>query len=101
MQISEFDGSINFSTWLTKIAAFNILEELKNKDKSENTSTDTTSNIFDEELIKLPESERIVFILHDLEKLSHDYVAELLTFPVKESKKLLIKARLKLMKALL
>lgn len=101
MQISEYDGSINFSTWLTKVAAFTILEELKKIEKSEIAPADTASNNFDKELMKLPESERIVFVLHDIEKFSHEEVAELLVFPIKESKKLLIKARLKLMKALL
>lgn len=52
----------------------------------------------DENVLKLPTNERIVFVLHDIEKFSHEEVAELLTFPIKESKKLSIKARLKLMR---
>lgn len=90
--ISFFREDTLFSSWLTGITTYSILEWIRNNggigsrlenaisNGSKNGLSRKYQNTFEAEIQSLPDKERFVFILHDVEKYSVEEVADLLTF---------------------
>jgi RNA polymerase sigma factor (sigma-70 family) len=89
--ISFFREDTLFSSWLTGITTFTILEWVRKngvtwnnldlkKSKQIKTITDRNqSGHFEIDVESLPDKERFVFVLHDIEKYSDEEVADLLS----------------------
>lgn len=70
---------ISITAWLSSIAVFEIMEELRTKDKRKkiygkvgNNGTEvynpvSTGNDIERQIIELPELERVIIVLHDIE----------------------------------
>jgi len=91
-----------FILWLKAIAIYSSLQRLREKDKSkitENKSIPDSIDLsfLDREIISLSESERIVFILRDIEHYQKDEISDLLSLSKKEVDDLLIGVRKTLM----
>ena len=82
--IIHFREEIPFPDWLKAISVYTILEEIRTK-KIKNSlgilSTEDEPNseyIIDNMIFKLPERERIIFVLHELEGYSPQEIADFL-----------------------
>ncbi len=97
--LSNYDEQNSFELWLTTIAVKRIVAGVRNasnetiKDKS-----NSSVNIVESKLKRLPEMERLIFILYDIEKFSYKDITIITSMTIKEVKSVLIKARLKLLR---
>lgn len=98
--LSDFDEQTSFELWATTIAVKRIIAGLKTTSNKENTESESDSpqNTVENKLTLLPEMERLIFILYDIEKFSFKDITYITSMAIKEVKTLLIKARLKLLR---
>lgn len=98
------DTAIN--NWLTGIAVFEIMEELRNRDRRKKVYPNSkahdstvhhrvhTNNQFESTILELPELERTIFVLHDVEKYGYNEIAGFFDdLSVDEIKKIIKTAR--------
>ena len=99
-RISQMRDDITFAAWLKGLTVSNALDKMRKKDGLKNPDTsgkkhdkiprkfESSISLFDRDIISLPERERIIFTLHEIEKYSDEETADLLltnTDIVKES----------------
>jgi RNA polymerase sigma-70 factor (ECF subfamily) len=89
--ISLFREDTLFSSWLTGITTYTILEWIRNnggfgnnpdQSKLQNIKSSLrkkNADFFEAEIQSLPHQERFVFVLHDIEKYTIDEIADLLS----------------------
>ncbi len=99
--ISIFRTDIPFSSWLCSIAVYSSLENLRQNNSAESNINEKklkglNVGAFEQEIILLPEKERLTFVLHELEKYTEEETAELLLMKTEEVKKNLNNARARL-----
>ncbi|OGU36888.1 MAG: hypothetical protein A2068_14965 [Ignavibacteria bacterium GWB2_35_6b] len=85
--LKTFDNNIFFADWLLDLAIQLIYDELKtkyisaylvdNKDKTEPISITENLTTVEKAILDLPQEERFIFILHDIEKYSLDKISAL------------------------
>jgi RNA polymerase sigma factor (sigma-70 family) len=110
-QIYRFDNSVPFKSWLGKIVINTSIDRFRKNRRhvqSDNgelfmipdTSPGVINRLTAEEIMKLldqlPEVQRIVFSLHEIEGYSHDEISELLNIPDNTSRVYLTRARKKM-----
>ncbi len=71
-QINTYPGNITFILWLKKIT----VEEIR-KGNSEKPKDTHQTSLVDQAIFELPVEERIIFILHDIDKYSLEEIAEI------------------------
>ena len=89
-RIEQMRDDITFAGWLKSLAVSTALDKFRNKDdlkKLKSTGRkhekipkrfEATISLFDRDIFSLPERERIIFVLHDLEKYSDEEIADML-----------------------
>jgi RNA polymerase sigma-70 factor (ECF subfamily) len=87
-----------FILWLKAIAIYSSLQRIREreKDKLESNNPKPSRKGFsfiDQEILSLPESERIVFVLKDIENYKTEEISDLLAMSKEEVENLLGKAR--------
>jgi RNA polymerase sigma-70 factor, ECF subfamily len=94
--ISSFREDTLFSSWLTGITTYTVLNWLRSNEKAWSNlnpqKTQNEKNILtyknaapiDVDIQSLPDRERFVFVLHDIEKYADEEVADLLTINKQE-----------------
>ena len=80
--ITFFRADITFGSWLCSIAVYSSLERLRQYNYTVNNISkiklnNFNLNPFETEILSLPHKERLVFVLHDLEKYTNNETAEL------------------------
>jgi len=102
--ISFFREDVLFSSWLTGITTYTILEWMRNKGSiGDNPDQNKLQQIkvslnkknmvrFEVDIQSLPHQERFAFVLHDIEKYSNDEVADLLSLTKENVNDILQKA---------
>ena len=116
--IKYFKGDSSLTTWIYKISVntcFDNLKKQKKQKKSESFDSEdimpltshserpsgTIKIIIENEISKLPEKYRTVFILHEIDGFKHEEIAEIMTIPPGTSKSHLFQAKSILRKKLL
>ena len=113
-RIHQFKNEINFEGWLRKIIVHEALSFLRKNSNLIVTTTDTTYEDKDyyelvteedgediqQVIYRLPENQKIVFVLYAIEGYSHQEIAKSLHIPIGTSKSYLSRAREKLQKKL-
>jgi DNA-directed RNA polymerase specialized sigma24 family protein len=94
-----------FILWLKAIAIYSSLQRIREKDKNQRDINKQTPdrkglNFLDQEIISLPETERIVFVLSDIEHYQIQEISDLLSMAKDEVENLLVDARKIIMKTL-
>jgi DNA-directed RNA polymerase specialized sigma24 family protein len=94
-----------FILWLKAIAIYSSLQRIREKDKNKRDRNKQTPdrkglNFLDQEIISLPETERIVFVLSDIEHYQIQEISDLLSMAKDEVENLLVDARKIIMKTL-
>jgi RNA polymerase sigma-70 factor (ECF subfamily) len=99
-RISQMRDDITFASWLKGLTVSNALEKIRKKDGLKNLETadkkhdkiprrfESTISLFDRDILSLPERERIVFTLQDIEEYNDEETADMLmtnTEIIKES----------------
>jgi RNA polymerase sigma-70 factor, ECF subfamily len=99
-RISQMRDDITFAAWLKGLTVSNALGKMRKTDGLKNTEApgkkhdkiprkfESSISLFDRDILSLPERERIIFTLHEIEKYSDEETADLLltnTEIVKES----------------
>ena len=95
----------SFILWLKAIAIYSSLQRIRDKDKSKKDKTDQVPNrkglsFLDQEIISLPDSERIVLVLNDIEHYQKEEISDLLSIGKDEVENLLNNARETIMNTL-
>jgi RNA polymerase sigma-70 factor (ECF subfamily) len=95
-----------FILWLKAIAIYSSLQRIREKDKNKRDRNKQTPdrkglNFLDQEIISLPETERIVFVLSDIEHYQIQEISDLLSVAKEEVENLLVDARKIIMKTLI
>jgi DNA-directed RNA polymerase specialized sigma24 family protein len=95
-----------FILWLKAIAIYSSLQRIREKDKNQRDINKQTPdrkglNFLDQEIISLPETERIVFVLSDIEHYQIQEISDLLSMAKDEVENLLVDARKIIMKTLI
>jgi DNA-directed RNA polymerase specialized sigma24 family protein len=95
-----------FILWLKAIAIYSSLQRIREKDKNQRDINKQTPdrkglNFLDQEIISLPETERIVFVLSDIEHYQIQEISDLLSMAKEEVENLLVDARKIIMKTLI
>jgi DNA-directed RNA polymerase specialized sigma24 family protein len=95
-----------FILWLKAIAIYSSLQRIREKDKNKRDRNKQTPdrkglNFLDQEIISLPETERIVFVLSDIEHYQIQEISDLLSMAREEVENLLVDARKIIMKTLI
>ena len=93
-----------FILWLKAIAIYSSLQSIREKDKNEIAGNRKMPDrrglsFLDQEIISLPESERIVFVLNDIEHYKKEEISDLLSMAEEEIENILVNARKIIMKA--
>lgn len=99
-----YRGEAKFSTWLTTIGVRAVLAQLRRKSRDVDLVNDDvaapdhyprTDAALDVEraLARLPDRDRVIVVLHDLEGLTHEHIGELLGIATGTSKATLSRAR--------
>ena len=94
-----------FILWLKAIAIYSSLQKIRENDKDKSQGDKQTPShkglsFIDQELISLNESERIIFVLNDIEHYKKEEISDLLSITKEEIENLLVKAREIIMKKL-
>ena len=92
--IAHLRSDITFGSWLSGIAVYLCLEKLREDKTSSNKINEKKlksiyAGTFEFEIISLPVKERLVFVLHDLEKYTDEETADLIMIKTQEMKELL------------
>lgn len=87
-----------FILWLKAIAVYTSLQRLREKVKSKSDTINSKPNrkglsFIDQELLSLPEPERIVFVLSEIERYKREEISDFLSISEEEVNNLLIKGR--------
>src|ERR1035437_3804187 len=95
-----------FILWLKAIAIYSSLQRIREKDKNKIDGNKQTPdrkglNFLDQKIISLPETERIVFVLSDIEHYQIQEISDLLSMAKVEVENLLVDARKIIMKTLI
>lgn len=102
--IQHFREDTSFTSWLTGITTFTVLQWLRNNGSSwqsinngkskhsKSAQNKIETNPFDMSIFTLPDKERFVFVLHDIEKYSDAEVSDLLAIEGDEMKSTLLNA---------
>ena len=95
-----------FILWLKAIAIYSSLQRIREKDKNKIDRNKQTFNrkglnFLDQKIISLPETERIVFVLSDIEHYQIQEISDLLSMAKEEVENLLVDARKIIMKTLI
>jgi len=89
-RISQMRDDITFAAWLKGLTISSALDKVRKNDGLKNLETsgkkhdkiprrfESTVSLFDRDIISLPNRERIVFTLHEIEKYSDEETADLL-----------------------
>ncbi|HJU74573.1 MAG TPA: RNA polymerase sigma factor [Gemmatimonadaceae bacterium] len=95
-----FNGDAKFSTWLTTIAIrraqsrFSAQEEdAELRDVADETADSLTAIDLERAIARLPDKQRAIVVLHDIEGFTHEEIARQLGIPVGTSKVTLSRAR--------
>ncbi|MFO7675838.1 MAG: sigma-70 family RNA polymerase sigma factor [bacterium] len=109
-KMAEFRGDAALSTWVYRITVNTALDLLRRRKRRQAVSLDEVSepsagpsnlkNLIESMIPTLPEGYRKVFVLHDIEGLKHNEIAEILGITEGASKSQLHRARASLRKAL-
>jgi len=94
-----------FILWLKAIASYSSLQRIRQKDKDKTDGNKKTPDqkglgFLDQAITTLPESERIVFVLSDIENYQTQEISDLLSMTLEEVKNFLVSARALLTKIL-
>jgi DNA-directed RNA polymerase specialized sigma24 family protein len=102
--ISFFREDTLFTSWLTGITTYTILDWIRNNGGTWGSLnqkkiklqadglTDKKMHAFEIDILSLPDKERFAFVLHNIEKYSKEEIADLLTFSIDEVTEILINA---------
>ena len=87
-----------FILWLKAISIYSSLQKIREKDKDKIDGNKQTPNrkglsFLDQEIISLPESERVVFVLNDIEHYQIQEISDLLSMTKEKVEDLLVNAR--------
>ncbi|MBZ0200364.1 MAG: RNA polymerase sigma factor, partial [Ignavibacteriaceae bacterium] len=102
-QIKFMRSSITFSAWLTGITVYTVLELLREK-KTEIEDTHAAAEQFpalsplELAILSLPQDERTVVVLHDVENYTFVETSDILGLPPAQIRELLNKAHKKLIR---
>ena len=89
-RISQMRDDITFAAWLKGLTVSNALDKMRKKDGLNNLETsgkkhdkiprkfESSISLFDRDILSLPDRDRIVFTLHEIEKYSDEETADLL-----------------------
>jgi RNA polymerase sigma-70 factor (ECF subfamily) len=94
-----------FILWLKAIAIYSSLQKIreKSKDKTDINKPKPSRkglSFIDQEILSLPESERIVFVLSDIENYKKEEISDLLSITKEDVENFLVNAREIIMKTL-
>jgi RNA polymerase sigma-70 factor (ECF subfamily) len=94
-----------FILWLKAIAIYSSLQKIreKSKDKTDINKPKPSRkglSFIDQEILSLPESERIVFVLSDIENYKKEEISDLLSITQEDVENFLVNAREIIMKTL-
>jgi RNA polymerase sigma-70 factor (ECF subfamily) len=94
-----------FILWLKAIAIYSSLQRTREKNKNKTKINKSKPNrkglsFIDQEILSLPESERIVFVLNDIENYKKEEISDLLSITKEEVENFLVKARENIMETL-
>ncbi len=95
--ISTLRVDISFASWLCSIAVYSSLEILRQNNSSagkinEKKFKGVNISAFETEIFSLPVTERLMFVLHDLERYTEEEAAEMLLIKTEDAKKSLTEA---------
>jgi RNA polymerase sigma-70 factor, ECF subfamily len=106
-RLGEYDDKKSFALWIKKLAIIYSIIDLKHNPRTAaiQQNKDNFNNdlkFLESLIISLPSTERIIFVLHDLEGYSYDEIAESFTenMVVDEVRSMLIKTRETMMEKL-
>jgi RNA polymerase sigma-70 factor (ECF subfamily) len=106
--LGRFQWNSAFSTWLTGIGLNRVRDRVRKYARSRETGMDAVPDVavvpdpheeridLDRLIRRLPDDQRMVFVLHDVEGMKHREISDHLDIPEGTSKTLLSNARLKL-----
>jgi RNA polymerase sigma-70 factor (ECF subfamily) len=106
--LGRFQWNSAFSTWLTGIGLNRVRDRVRKYARSRETGMDVVPDVaavpdpheeridLDRLIRRLPDDQRMVFVLHDVEGMKHREISDHLDIPEGTSKTLLSNARLKL-----
>jgi RNA polymerase sigma-70 factor (ECF subfamily) len=94
-----------FILWLKAIAIYSSLQRIREKaggktDSNKQTPSRKGLNFLDQELISLPDTERIVFVLYNIEHYKKEEISDLLSMTMDEIQSFLASTRETIMKTL-
>jgi RNA polymerase sigma-70 factor, ECF subfamily len=93
-----------FILWLKAIAIYSSLQKIRGREKNATENRPRPSrkglDFVDQELLSLPESERIVFVLNDIEHYKNEEISDLLSLSKDEVEHFLNRARATIMDSL-
>ena len=94
-----------FILWLKAIAIYSSLQKIREKSKDKTGSKKPKPSrkglsFIDQEILSLPESERIVFVLSDIENYKKEEISDLLSITQEDVENFLVNAREIIMKTL-
>ncbi|MCC5911933.1 MAG: hypothetical protein JJT76_16060 [Clostridiaceae bacterium] len=90
MSIGDFKEDVSFSSWLYRLTINNCLQFNAEKKALKNS---LLKGGVREAIVKLPEDQRIIIVLRDLQKLAYSEIAEILDIPLETIKSRLNMAR--------
>jgi RNA polymerase sigma-70 factor, ECF subfamily len=103
--LGRFEWNSAFSTWLTGIGLNRVRDRIRRYGRSRENSVDTVPDIrvvhdshdtridLERMIARLPDDQRLVFVLHDIEGMKHREISEHLEIPEGTSKTHLSTAR--------
>lgn len=106
--LDRFHWDSAFATWLTGIGLNRVRDRVRKYGRSRETGVDVVPDIavvpdshetridLEKAISRLPDDQRMVFVLHDVEGMKHREIADHLDIPEGTSKTLLSNARLRL-----
>jgi RNA polymerase sigma factor (sigma-70 family) len=90
-KITSMQEDITFSSWISSLTINRFIQlsndksdEKSSKNKKKELKKHATDNKLDEEIYNLPENERVVFIIREVEKYSAEQTADLFALPVEQ-----------------
>jgi len=106
--LGRFEWNSSFSTWLTGIGLNRVRDRIRKYARSRETGVDTLPEVafvssppearidLERAIARLPDEQRLVLVLHDVEGMKHREIAEQLGIPEGTSKTHLFNARKRL-----
>lgn len=106
--LGRFEWNSSFSTWLTGIGLNRVRDRIRKYGRSRETGVDVVPDVaivtdspetridLERTIARLPDDQRMVFVLHDVEGMKHREISEKIDIPEGTSKTLLSNARSRL-----